>query len=255
MRSEMKTPTMAPAVSSDTSVFVSNLGGNQIASLNPRDASVGWRFPVASLITAGPIMTPRLPRHLVVTGCLDGTVMALAAQGWNENPPSAPAWTHRIFGAVNALVLADSVEKGHRSVSIIASCDDHGLYCLDSASGEPRWVHRTDSPFKEAAIVSGGTVFARSGLLVALDLATGQPKWKGGEADRPAPWERATAGYCCDANRAYLRRDPKEICRADAKTGVFQAVSRLNEFDYVLAAPDANMLVGLTSDGYVVAYR
>jgi outer membrane protein assembly factor BamB len=255
MRAEMNTATSYPAASSDSSVFITNMASNQVAALNPMDASPGWRFPAASLITTGPLITPRLPRRLVVVGCLDGTVMALPATGWNENPPKVAAWSHRIFGAVNAITVAEGLDQGHRTMSVIASCEDRGLYCLDATSGEPRWVARTESPFKEVAMVSGGTVFARAGRLVAVDLATGKDKWKGSENGAPAPWEKATAGYACDANRAYLRREPKEICRCDAKTGVFQAVSRLSEFDYVLAAPEANMIVGVTTDGYVVAYR
>jgi outer membrane protein assembly factor BamB len=255
LRAEMITPTSSPAVSSDTTVYVTSLATNQVAALSPSDGKSGWRFSAPSLITAGPVMTPRLPRRLVVVGCLDGTVMALPATGWNEDPPKSPGWTRRLFGAVNALTVAEGIDQGKRTVSIIAACEDHGLYCLDSASGEPRWVARTDTPFKTAAIASGGTVFARAGRMMAFDLATGKEKWPRGKDGTPAAWEQATAGYAADANRAYLRREPKEICRVDAKTGVVQACALLSEFDYVLAAPEANMIVGVTSDGYVVGYR
>ena len=99
-------------------------------------------------------------------------------------------------------------------------------------------------------------MFARSGgRFYAIDLVTGKDKWAPGKDGIPAPWERAMAGYAADDRRVYLRREPKEICRADAKTGVLQACTRLSEFDHVLAAPDANMLVGVTNDGYVVGYR
>ena len=100
MRAEMNTPTTSPAASSDTTVYVASLASNQVAALNPGDGRSGWRFPAASLITTGPIITPRLPRRLVAVGCLDGTVMALPATGWNEDPPKAPTWTRRLFGAV-----------------------------------------------------------------------------------------------------------------------------------------------------------
>lgn len=256
MRAELNTPTNLPAVSSDTSVFVASLASSQIVALNPIDARPGWRYPTGSLITTGPVITPRLPRRLVVVGALDGTVTAVHAQGYNEAPPTTAAWKRRIFGAVNALSVADATIDGRRSVSVLASCEDGGLYCLDSASGEPRWVARSETPVKEGAVASGGTVFGRAGKLIAVDLATGQPRWKGGDAKVGlAPWERASAGYAYDANRAYLRGDPREIWRVDSKTGAILANAQLDEFDYVLAAPEANMLVGLTSDGYVVASR
>jgi outer membrane protein assembly factor BamB len=255
-RATLNTPTTFAPASSDTTVYVANVGTNQIVALDPRAARPGWRSPVGSLITCGPVVTPRLPRRLVAVGCLDGTVTALPAQGWDEAPPSGPTWTRRLFGAVNAMVVGEGIDQGRRVVSLVASCDDRGLYCLDSTSGEPRWVARTDHPFKEAAVVSGGVVFARAGRLVAIDLLTGADKWKGSRDGGAAqPWERATAGFACDANRAYLRGDRKEIWRVDAKTGAIAAWSHLVEFDYLLAAPDANMLVGLTTDGYVVAYR
>jgi outer membrane protein assembly factor BamB len=256
LRAELDTPTSFPASSSDTTVFVSNLGSSQIVALNPIDARPGWRYPVGSLLTTGPLITPRLPRRLVVVGSLDGTVTAVAAQGWNEAPPTSPAWTRRLFGSVNALTVGEGVDQGRRVVSVIASCEDRGLYCLDSASGEPRWIARTENPFKEAATVSGGVVFARAGRLVAIDLVTGQNKWKpSDESSPPHPWERATAGYAYDARRAYLRGEPKEIWRVDPKTGTIAASATLGEFDYVLAAPEANLIVGLTNDGYVVAFR
>jgi outer membrane protein assembly factor BamB len=256
MRADINTPTTFPAACSDTTVFVSSLASSQIVALNPIDGRPGWRYPLGSLLTTGPVITPRLTRKLVVAGCLDGTVTALPAQGWNEAPPTAAGWKRRIFGAVNALTVAEGTDQGRRVVSILASCEDGGLYCLDSASGEPRWVARNEMPVKEPAMASGGSVFARAGKLVAVDLVTGQPKWKGGsDKAGPAAWERATAGFACDAKRAYLRGDVKEIWRADAKTGEILASTRLVEFDYVLAAPEANMIVGLTSDGYVTASR
>jgi outer membrane protein assembly factor BamB len=255
LRAELDTPTTYPAASTDTTVYVSSLASSQIVAASPMDARTGWRHPVGSLLTTGPLVTPRLPRRLVVVGALDGTVTALGAQGWNEAPPAAPTWTRRLYGAVNALVVAEGVDQGRRNVSILASCEDRGLYCLDSTSGEPRWVVRAENPFKSAAVASGGVVFARAGRLYAVDLATGESKWKGGTDAQPAAWERATAGLAYDANRAYLKSDCKDIWRVDGKTGAVIARATLDEFDYVLAAPEANMIVGLTNDGYVVAWR
>jgi outer membrane protein assembly factor BamB len=256
MRAEMNTPTTFPAASSDSTVYLTSLSSNGVAALSPADGRSGWRYPSESLLTTGPIMTPRLPRRLVVVGALDGTVTALPAAGWNEEPPKVPTWSRRLYGAVNALTVGEGIDQGRRTVSIVASCEDRGLYCLDSTSGEPRWVYRGETPFKEVAVVSGGIVFARAGRLVAVDLATGKDKWKAGDAaGAAAPWEKATAGYAADEKRAFLRREPKEIARVSSKTGELQVVSKLSEFDYILAAPEANMLVGVTTDGYVVGSK
>jgi outer membrane protein assembly factor BamB len=257
LRAELNTPTIFPAASSDTTVYVSSAATNQIVALNPLDARPGWRISAASLLTTGPIITPRLPRRLVAVGCLDGTVMAVPAAGWNEAPPTAPTWTRRLFGPINALTVGEGIDQGRRSVSLIASCEDKGLYCLDSTNGEPRWIVRAEGPFKEVATVSNGVVFAKAaGRLHAIDILTGGSKWKAArDNEPPADWERATAGYAYDANRAYLRGDVREIWRVDGKTGAIQAGARLDSFDWVLAAPEANMIVGLTNDGYVVAYR
>ncbi len=257
MRTELNVATTMPLASTDTTVFAAGLATNQILALNPVDARTAWRFAATSVITAGPIVTPRLPRGLAIVGGLDGEVVAVPAMGWNEVAPVDAAWRTRLLGACNALTMSDTVEAGKHSVSLIASCQDRGLYCLDGATGVSRWTYRTESPFVTAATVSGNVVFAHNAdRLVAVDLTTGLSVWRASDVDKaPEGFELATEGLAYNAKRAYLRGHGHEVWRVDAKTGRTTAKATLGSFDWVMGAPEANLLLGLTKDGYVIAYK
>jgi outer membrane protein assembly factor BamB len=259
VRVKLGVATTEPAASSETTVYVSSLGGNRVAALNPADGRMGWGYPAPSSITTGPIMTPRLPRRLAVAACLDGTVMAIPAAGFDEPAPEAPAWTYRVLGPVNGeLAVGEQLTEGKLSVSILVPCEDRGLYCLDGATGRPNWVFRTESAFGGRPGVMNGVVFARNAdRLVAVNLADGTAAWPSSDPGARATqtWEGAVEALALDGERGFLRGGDGMIWRVDGKTGRALASARLGAFDILLSGGPNNVMIGLTRDGYIVAFK
>jgi outer membrane protein assembly factor BamB len=259
IRAKLGLATTQPLASSDSSVFVSSLGTNRIASLNPADARVGWAYLAPTVITAGPVMTPRLPRRLAVAACFDGTVVAIPAHGFDEGGPEAPAWSRRLLGSVSGdLAVATAEREGKLEVSILVPCEDRGLYCLDAATGESRWVFRTESAFQGTPVVLNGVVFCRNGdRLCAIKLADGTAAWPSSDpaAAPTMPWESATEALALDDARGYLRGADGRVWRVDGKTGRPLSSARLDAFDMVLGGGSSNLLLGITKDGYAVAFK
>ena len=259
IRAKLGLATVEPLASSDSSVFVSSLGTNRIASLNPADARVGWAYQAPTVITAGPVMTPRLPRRLAVAACLDGTIVAIPANGFADGGPDSPAWERRLLGPVSGkLCVASANREGRLEVSIIVPCEDRGLYCLDAATGTSRWVYRTESAFQGTPVVMNGVVFARNAdRMVAVKLADGTAAWPASDPGVAAtqPWESAVEALALDDARGYLRGADGVIWRVDGKSGRPLSSARLEAFDMVLSGGSANLLLGITKDGYAVAFK
>lgn len=247
-----------PAASSDSTVYLNSLIDDRVHALNPATGMSGWAFRTAGTITAGPITTPRLPRRLVVFGTDAGEVVALPPRAWNESRPSDPAWDRNVFGDVSGPIsVAKAIVGDKLQVSVLVPCEDHGLYCLDAATGEPRWVYRTAHPFRGAARALGGRVFGRNERrLCVVDLATGDEAWAASAEDgETKPFETAFAAVAADDTRAYLWMGGKKIVRADGATGAFIAGANLASFDWIVPGGENNVLVGVTRDGYLVAFN
>lgn len=242
------------AGSSESTVFMPSLVDNRIHALNPSSGMSGWHFRLDGTLVGGPMMTPRLPRRLVVVGTDMGEVVAYPASAWDETPPANPIWSRRLMGDVGAeMTVADLVLPTGRQVSVIVPCEDRGLYCLESATGDPRWVHRTDHPFRSRAEVAGGKVFCRNiERMHVIDLASGTPSWKGGEGAHQS-YETCSGALTADAKRCFLWSDDRRVHRIDAKTGEVRATSSLAAFDLLVPSGDANVLLGITTSGMIVA--
>lgn len=247
-----------PAASSDSTVYLNSLVDDRIHALNPADGMSGWAFRVPGTVATGPITTPKLPRRLVVVGTDTGAIVALPPAGWNETRPSEPAWDRHLHGDVSGPIsIAQSNAGGSLQVSVLAPSEDHGLYCLDAATGEPRWVYRTEAPFRGEARALGGRVFARNGRrLCVIDLATGEEAWAASAEDgETKPFEDCLAGVAADDTRAYLWAGGKKIVRADGKTGAILGKANLSSFDWIVPSGSNNLLIGVTKDGHLVAFK
>lgn len=245
-----------PAGSSESTVYVASLVDNRVHALNPDTGMSGWHWRSLGTLTGGLAMTPRLPRRLVVAGSDEGELFALPATAWNEVPPEKPVWQRRMLGDVTApIAVSETISATGHDVSLVVPCEDKGLYCLDGATGDTRWVIRTDQPFRAAPQIAGGKVFARNlGRLVVADLATGAQPWMPSAEDQPAKaWEGCSGVYAADDRRTYLACEGKKVCRADSKSGVCLACESLDAFDWILPATSGNVLLGVTADGYIVA--
>lgn len=258
MRASLGVATAAPAVSSDTTVYVTGLASNQVVAVSPADANVGWRFRAGSPLVAGPVTTPRLPRRLVIAGCADGTVFAVPAAGWNESGPTNASWSRKLLGAVNEdPCVAEYTDGARKGVMVIVPASDNGLHGLEATSGTVRWSVRRESPFAGEPFACNGRVFARcSDRMVVADIATGKEPWSASDANAaPKGFELATKAFASDANRAYLGAGDNTVMRVDGRSGAVMATKTLSSFCCVIPGGDSNLLIGVTKDGHVVAMR
>lgn len=252
----MKLVPMGGAGSSTTTVYVASLGDNSVHAVNPADGLDGWRWRTEGNLFGGPVMTPAAPRRLVVLGADNGEVVALPTSGWDEGRPAQVAWSRKLLGPLGAeLATYGTVSKSGSSSVVLAPCEDHGLYCLDAASGESRWVFRTASPFRARPQAAGGKAFAvnASGMNV-VDLATGAACWVEKDGAKPAEYR----GTCCmlgaNAKTVYLSCG-KGVGRFDASSGKMLGCAALAGVDFVVETGDAGLLVGATRCGKIAVLR
>jgi outer membrane protein assembly factor BamB len=249
-------PTASPA-SSDSTVYVTSLVDDRLHALNPENGFSGWAVRANGTINAGPLMTPRLPRRLIVVGTSRGEVVAYPPSPWSENEPAEPAWRRELFGEVSGeMSIAKRLTEDGIEVSILVPCGDKGLYCLDAATGEPRWVHRTDQPFTGRPVAFGDRVYARNKTrFFVLDLSTGDPVWEMGTEGNLRAYEESQSALAGDHQRAYLLDGKKRVTRVRGADGTKEASTSLNGFDFILRGGDSNLLIGLTKDGHIVAFH
>jgi outer membrane protein assembly factor BamB len=139
--------------------------------------------PVWTVDTGGPVFgSPAVHDGVVYTGSDDGVLYAL------DSDDGEIRWRFETNGPVRA---RPTVHEGR----ILVSSDDGHLYSLTLADGRQAWKTRiggTPSPrsnpssdtfrydhFSSSAVVSAGTVYVGTldGVLVALDVATGEREW------------------------------------------------------------------------------
>lgn len=243
------------AGSTESTVFVTSLADNAVHAVSPADGLTGWRWRTTGTMFNGPVMTPSGRRMLVVVGTGDGEITALPSAGWDEGQPSSPAWTRKLLGDLNGELCTYSTStKGAVTSSILASCQDHGLYCLDGASGTSRWVFRTDSPFTGKPQAAGGKAFAINGSgLHVLDLATGAEQWLGKDG-KPGCYAMTKRMLAASAKAVYLTCG-EGIGRFDATTGAMLGGCSTEGVDFLVETGDAGLLVGLTRCGQIAVMR
>lgn len=247
----------AAAVSSDSTVYLTSLVDDRLHALNPANGFSGWAARTEGTINSGPLVTPRLPRRLVVVGTTRGEVVAFPPSPWTDNEPAEPAWKRELYGEVSGpMSLASRAAGSGIEVSILVPSEDKGLYCLDAASGESRWVHRTSFPFTGKPSAHNGRVYARNKeRFFVLDLATGEPVWEQGRGEGLLAYEKAGWALAGDGERAYLAGGSKRVTRFRGADGSVEASASLDSFDMLVDSGDANLLIGLTRDGHIVAFH
>jgi len=263
LRLPLVTVPLGPAGSSDSTVYVSSLSDQRVHALSPETGQRGWGHRSSALLTTAPLVTPRLPRRLVVVGNDAGDVIALPAASWKDIPPRGPTWTYRALGRVTADMAAGTMldpKTGNMQLFILVPCEDNGLYCLDGAAGEPRWIHRSDHPFSARPQIAGSRVFARNEeRMHVLDLVkggAGAGAWAASAPGEPLkPFEKADRVLAADDRRAYLVTGDRYVMRVDGRTGEPRTSARMVHFDKLVPAPEADVLVGLTTDGHIVAFK
>ncbi|REJ95048.1 MAG: methyltransferase domain-containing protein [Planctomycetota bacterium] len=108
---------------------------------------------------------------------------------WQSPHPPQPAWhgpakwdAYNDIPRINSMRNYDQtfhVAVAGKSLYFGSSVDDT-VYCLDTASGEPRWRHTTDAPIRMAPTLADGHVYIGSddGFAYCLGAQNGKVRWK-----------------------------------------------------------------------------
>lgn len=151
-------------------------GPGALYALDTTTGKERWKFDTGSDVWG----TPAVAADIVYTGSADGNLYALdAATG-------AERWRVQVGPMAAAPAVVDGVVYLMSGAGLSYNARGRTmLRALDAATGAERWVYDSgDTVYgqvaKEAMVaVSGGLVLAVTpgGILVALDEATGQPRW------------------------------------------------------------------------------
>ena len=268
MRATISMVPTAPPASTASTIYIGSLADSRIYAISPADAARGWHWRAADSISSGPMVPGHTPAGLVVSAAEGGLITALPAVAWDDVPPERPSWTYRALGSVTIPFATGTVKQGERTVGVtLAAAEDKAIHCLETSTGSPIWVHRTSAPFRgsltgeessrPALQVMGGRVFCpnRDGMVVAT-LEDGMAAWKGETPDGGSPaWRRALRAYAGNGRRVYLDMGNKMVIKCDMTNGSVLGQGFLTSFDKVVPTADGDLLLGLTEDGYIVAYR
>jgi outer membrane protein assembly factor BamB len=218
------------------------------APLFQGQGGVHWRFHTAGPIRSTPAVTPTL----VFVGSGDGALYAVdrrtGRQRWRFDAGDAVTASPAVAGALvvaanhHGRIFALRAETGRlvwsrqsgaalplntypaggwdiwagspvvSGTTVVIGGPDGIIYALDLASGRPRWTHRTGGRVRSTPAIAGGTVVVGSwdGRVYALDLASGTERWV-----------HRTIGDTLDSHAAGFDRRAIQSSPAIAEGGVF----------------------------------
>lgn len=200
----------APLVSGEN-LIVSNFDQKTTYAMRLSDGKAAWSTgdagaSASDIVAAG---------QNVLIGSLDGSLHALDAAGGGSR------WQFKADGWVTGapLVAGDTIYAGTMGGSVYALTLD----------GQQRWQFTLDGTKPEfratPALVNGILVaVARRGIVVGLDPATGQQRWRSEVADA-----RLDASPLVVDGSVFLATTKHALIRVDASSGATQTVSSPGE--------------------------
>ncbi len=200
-------PVAGPAVGADGTVYV---GADSVYAVDGATGRVRWEFADGYVGNATPLLDPTT--DAVYVGAFDGTVYALSLRTGRER------WRVTLPGPINstpaldaggtlyvgsdrlyALTASDGRERWSAGAAgrtdlqwsspvvgadgrVYAGCSDQSLYAFSASGGRARWSYRATGGLAPApAVGPTGRVYlgsAGSGVVTALDPASGRPQWQ-----------------------------------------------------------------------------
>ena len=239
-------------------------GYRQVLALDAATGAIQWRQSVESPIHGAPTVAGNRLYAIDVDNQLLAFDVATGEQAWSYQAIAEPA---RFLRASSPAVTGDTIIAPFSSGEVIA---------VRAANGQPLWqqvlsqASRTNalSEIRDIAgrpVINRQTVYAvsHSGVMSALDLRTGQPKWSLPVAGVNAPLAAGDAVYIVSksgeltvANRenggVYWTRDLNEgrVRQEGGFLGFFDRTVRPIWSGPILAS---NRLILVNSDGVAVA--
>jgi len=223
-------------------------GFGKVVALDARSGQELWRQDVNAPMRAAP--TVNSGRVFVVT--VDNQTIALAARDGRK------LWTHAGSTEMTSLLgaPAPAVDKG----TVVVAYSSGELFALRVETGATLWQdsvtmeRRTDAAgnmrdIRARPVMAGDRIYVigHSGLMTAIDLATGQRVWQAELGGVQQPW---LAG-----NFAYLLTNENDLVALDARTGEVLWVTPLQTWEDPDDKEDPIIWTGplLASDRLIVA--
>ncbi|MEX0792198.1 MAG: PQQ-binding-like beta-propeller repeat protein [Pirellulaceae bacterium] len=135
---------------------------------------------------------------------------------------------------------------------LVTPPDSDELLCLDLLTGKQRWTRPRDNGLTIACVEGGILLQINSDSLLGIDVATGEPAWRGGETSLPEG--TAPGGYGFRREGTYFLPTTKEtILPIDIKSGEFgQPISSGGELGNLVCY---DQFVLAVSPEYVTAFK
>ncbi len=163
---------VSPPVVAAGRVFVTSID-NRITALSASDGAPLWdkARPHASEFTiTGQAGAALIGEDRVVTGFSDGQLVAFAVED------GATLWSVDLGGGATEFVDVDSTPVVVGDV-VVASSYRRGLFGVDAATGDVRWLVRGEGYGTAAALEGELYVPQANGRIVAITAATGEVRW------------------------------------------------------------------------------
>jgi formylglycine-generating enzyme required for sulfatase activity/outer membrane protein assembly factor BamB len=145
------------------------VGTVALAIAHPRDGNL----PMPPKVFAELVPVKQRPYHALQGACFRGNLLRTGVLD-ADGPQAAPtvAWATSVGGPVRSSPVVV------RNTVIIGGGD--GIYALDAATGAVKWKFPSPKGSQSSACVVDDVVYigAENGTLLALDLASGKPRWR-----------------------------------------------------------------------------
>jgi outer membrane protein assembly factor BamB len=173
-----------------------------------------WKFPTQGWVSS----SPAVAYGMVFFGSWDGTLYALKVAAGDQ------MWKYATGGPMScSAAVADS--------KVFMGASDGNFYAFDAETGKPKWMVKTEGPVTSSAAIfqqtvyfggsdgtlatAGGIVYLTSwdGNMYALDLETGQEKW------RVESGSKITCSPAVGYGKVYFGNGDGKFFAMDMKTG------------------------------------
>lgn len=190
LKKRLPFPPSGDPVMSDSTLYVSSFVENRINTIDLNTGLRGWSYRTADGVTAAPVIVGKAPKQTVYFAGLDGEITALPAIAASGFAPNSAAWRGNSYDSNTADLVTDG------SSHVLCASEDSKLYAFDRVTGDIRWTYPSGTPLEEAPTVGGGNVYQRvNDELHALDLGTGELKWRFAHELGKGDWVAASDSY------------------------------------------------------------
>lgn len=196
-------------------IFIADYEG-QVYALDAKSGDSIWNVDVGTQLSSG----PGLAIDCVLLGTNKAEVIALIEHDGKE------LWRERVSSEVVA-ISKSTVDD----IAVIHTLDGR-LHGLNAVTGERKWIYERTEPALtlrggSTPLIERGTVIAglANGMLVNLDLASGEPRWEVAvtQSRGRSELERIVdvdADYVIQDGMVYVATYQGEVAAVDIATGV-----------------------------------